>query len=85
MAQHIHSYVKHHFNEAIIIVTAWSGDRNPVGGGGEISTHVQTGPGALPVSYTMGTGSYRRVGKRPGSGVNHTPTSSAEVKERVEL
>ena len=45
---------------------------------------VQTGPGAHPASYTMGTGSFPGV-KRPGRGVDHRPPSSAEVKERVEL
>jgi len=32
----------------------------------------------------MGTGSFSGV-KRPGRGGDHTSTSSAEVKERVEL
>jgi hypothetical protein len=41
---------------------------------------IQTGPGAHPASYTMGTGL-----KRLGHGVDHPPQSSAEVKERVEL
>ena len=58
------------------------GDRIPVGA--RFSAPVQTGPGAYPVSYTMGTGSFPGV-KRPGRGVDHPPTSSAEVKERVEL
>jgi hypothetical protein len=49
----------------------------------EISAPVQTGPGAHPVSYTMGTASFPGI-KRPRSGVDHTP-SSAEVKERVQL
>jgi len=48
------------------------------------SAPVQTGPGAHPASYTMGTGSFPGV-KRPGSGVDHRPPSSAEVEERVEL
>jgi len=48
------------------------------------SAPVQTGPGAHPASYTMGTGSFPGV-KRPGRGVNHQPSSSTEVKERVEL
>jgi hypothetical protein len=38
---------------------------------------VQTGPGAHTVSYTMG--------KAAGRGLDHTPLSSADVKERVEL
>ena len=44
----------------------------------------QTGPGAHPASYTMDTGSFPGV-KRPGRGVDHPPTSSAEVEGRVEL
>jgi hypothetical protein len=39
---------------------------------------------AHPASYTMGTGFFPGV-KRPGRDVGHPPTSSAEVKERVEL
>ena len=45
---------------------------------------VQTGSGAHPASYVMGTGSFPGV-KRPGRGVDHPPTSSAEVKVRVQL
>jgi hypothetical protein len=48
------------------------------------SAPVQTGPGAHPASYTMGTGSFSGV-KRPGRGVDHPPPSSAEVKEGLEL
>jgi hypothetical protein len=48
------------------------------------STPVQTGSVTHPASYIMGTGSLLGV-KRPGRGVHHPPTSSAEVKERVEL
>jgi len=48
------------------------------------SAPVQTGPGAHPASYTMCTVSFPVV-KRPGRSVDHPPTSSAEVKERVEL
>ena len=47
--------------------------------GARFSVPVQTGPGAHPASNTMGTG------YRPGRGVDHPPSSSAEVKERVEL
>jgi len=35
-------------------------------------------------SYTLGTGSFPGE-KRPGRGVDHPPTSVAEVKERVDL
>jgi len=53
-------------------------------GGARFSAPVQTGPGAHPASYTMGTGSFPGV-KRPGRGADHPPPSSPEVKERVEL
>ena len=53
-------------------------------GGARFSAPVQTGPGAHPASYTMGTKSFPGV-KRPGRGVNHSPPSSAEVKEKAEL
>ena len=59
-----------------------SGDRIPVGT--RCSTPVQTGPGALPASYTMGTGSFPRI-NWPGRGVDHPPPFSSEVKERVKL
>ena len=52
--------------------------------GARFSAPVQTGPGAHPASYTMGTGSLLGV-KRPGRGADHPPPSNAEVKERVEL
>jgi len=39
---------------------------------------VQTGPGAHPASYAMGTGSFPGV-KWPGRGVNYPIPSSAEV------
>jgi hypothetical protein len=53
-------------------------------GGARFSAPVQTGPGAHPASYTLGTGSFPEV-KRPGRGVDHPTPLSAEVKERVEL
>ena len=55
-----------------------SGDRILVGA--RFSTPVQTGPGAHPASYIMGTGSFPGV-KRPGRGVHHPPPLSAGVKE----
>jgi hypothetical protein len=48
------------------------------------SASVQTGSGAHPASYTMGTESFSGA-KRPGCGVDHQPPSSAEVEEKVEL
>ena len=59
-----------------------SGDRITVGA--RFSAPVQTGPGAHPASYTMGTGSFPGI-KRPRRGVDYLPQSSAEVEERVEL
>jgi len=64
------------------LLTGWSGDRFPVGT--RFSTPGQTGPGAHPASYTMGIGSLPGV-KRPGSGFDHQPLSSAKVEGRVEL
>ena len=52
--------------------------------GARFSAPVQDGPEAHPASYTIGTGSFPGV-KRPGRGLNHQPSYSAEVKERVEL
>jgi hypothetical protein len=48
------------------------------------SAPVQTGPGAQPARYTMGTGSFPGV-NRPRRGVDHPPPSSTEVKGRAEL
>ena len=48
------------------------------------SAPVQTGPGANPASYTMGTGSFLGV-KGLGRGIDHPSSSSAEVKERIQL
>jgi hypothetical protein len=52
--------------------------------GARIYAPVQTGPGAHPAFYTMGTGSFLGV-KQLGRGVEHPPLYSAEVKERVAL
>ena len=46
--------------------------------GARLSAPVQTGPGAHPASYTIGTESFPGV-KRPGRGVDHPLPSSAEV------
>ena len=59
-----------------------SGDRIPVGA--RFSASVQTGPGACPVSYTVGTESFPGV-KLPRLAVDHAPPSSSEFKERVGL
>jgi hypothetical protein len=46
--------------------------------GARFIVHVQTGPGAHPASYTMGTESFPGV-KWPRRGADHPPPSSAEV------
>jgi hypothetical protein len=47
---------------------------------------AQTGSGAHPASCTMGTGGHFPGGKaRPGRDADHSPPSSAEVKNESEL
>jgi hypothetical protein len=59
-----------------------SGVRFPAGAGNfSLSHRVQNGSGAHPASYPMGTrGSFPRV-KQPGREADHSPPSSAKVKE----
>ena len=45
-----------------------------------LSAPVQTGPGARPVSYTMGTGSFPGV-KRLDRGVDHRPHQAPKLKK----
>jgi len=52
--------------------------RFPVGF--RLSSPVQTGPGAHPASYTMGTGSFAGV-KRPGRGVDQPPHIAPLLKK----
>jgi len=52
--------------------------------GASFSASFQIDPGAHPASCTMSIGSFLAV-KRPGRGLDRPPTSSDEVKERVEL
>jgi hypothetical protein len=47
--------------------------------GARFSTPVQTGPGAHPASYTMGTGSFPGV-KRPGRGLDHPSHLAPSLK-----
>ena len=53
-------------------------DRIPVGA--RFCAPIQTGPGAYPASYTMGTGSFPGV-KRPGLGVGHPPHLAPRLKK----
>jgi hypothetical protein len=48
--------------------------------GAKFSAPVQTGPGALPASYTMGTESFPGV-KRPGLGIDHPPHLASRLKK----
>jgi len=48
--------------------------------GARFSAPVQTGPGAYPASYTMGTGSFPGL-KRPGRGVDHPPHLAPRLKK----
>jgi hypothetical protein len=54
------------------------GDRIPLSSA--FSTTTQTGPGAHPASFAVGTGSFSEV-KRPGCGVNHPPHLAPRLKE----
>ena len=64
----------------IATLTGWTvWGSNPGGGGARYSAPVQTGPGTHPASYTMATEFLPGL-KRPASGVDHPPQSSAEVK-----
>jgi len=54
-------------------------------GGVRFSAPIQTGPGAHPASYMVGTGSLSPGVKRLGRGDDRSPPSSAEVIEGVEL
>ena len=73
--------------------TVWAGIATTYGLGGtgiespwgaRFTAPVQTGPGTHPATHTVGTGSLPGV-KRPGRVVDHLTSSSAEVKEGVEL
>jgi hypothetical protein len=55
--------------------------RSPTGTDFSSSPCVQTGSGVHPASYPMGTGGSFPGGKaRPGRDADHSPPSSAEVK-----
>jgi hypothetical protein len=64
----------------------WSGVRVPAGAGNFSLHHrVQTGSGAHPASYTRVTRGSFPGGKAAGGEADHSPPSSAEVNECVEL
>ena len=55
-----------------------SGARSPVKG--SYSAPVQTGPGAHPISYSVGAGSFPGV-KRPGRGVDRPTHLAPKLKK----
>jgi hypothetical protein len=58
----------------------------PAGAGSfSLQLCVQNGSGAHPASYPMGTRGTSLGIKRPGREADHSPPSSAKVKECVEL
>jgi hypothetical protein len=60
--------------------------RSPAGAGNVSLYHsVQTGSGTHQASYPMGTRALFLGVKRSGREADHSPSSSAEVKECVEL
>ena len=63
--------------------TGRSGDRIPVGA--RFSAPVHIGPGGPSSRLYNGYWAFPLGVKRLGRGVNHPPSSTAEVKERVEL
>jgi len=42
---------------------------------------IQAGSGAHPASFSVGTGAFIPVVKRPGRESDHSPPSTAEVKD----
>jgi hypothetical protein len=55
-------------------------------GNSSLQHHVQTGSGAHPASYPVGTRALSVGVKQPGHEADHSPpSSSAEVKECTEL
>ena len=65
-------------DDSVSTSTGWKVRVSDPGGGARFSVPVQIDPGAHPASYTMGAGSL------PGRGVDQSPPSSTDVKERVE-
>jgi len=84
----------------IIIIKGWASPGSSVGiatrygldgpgiesrWGRDFSAPVQTGPGAHPASYTIGTGSLSRGVKRPAVALTTHLYLAPKLKERVEL
>jgi hypothetical protein len=68
-------------DSSVGIATGYGLDDRMIGGWEFFSRHhVQPSSGAHPDSYPMGTGALSLEVKRPGRETNHSPPSSAEVK-----
>ena len=78
------SYVGRDSPFGIATRNGMDGPGSDPGGGRGFAEPVQTCPVAHLTSYTMDTESLPGV-KRPRRGNDHPPSSSAEVKEKVEL
>ena len=82
----INSYTKQHRgrDSAVSIATRYALEGPGIESrwGARFSAPVQTGPGAYPASYTMGTRSFPGV-KRAGCGADHPPPSEGRGHERV--
>jgi len=63
-----------------LTATRWTVRGSNPGRGARFFASVQTGLGAHPNSYTMGTGSLPEV-KRPGRGVDHPPLLARRLKK----
>ena len=86
------SYVETHINYSIVFLTGRDtsvgiATRYGLDGlgiesrwGVRFSAHIQTGSGAYPASYIMGTGSFLGV-KRPGLGFGHSPHLAPRLKK----
>jgi hypothetical protein len=66
------------------LATGWTVRRSNSSGGG-IFHNLPDRPWGPPSLLYNGYRVFPRGVKRPGRGVDHSPASSAEVKERVEL
>jgi hypothetical protein len=64
------------------VATGWTVRGSNPGGGARYSAPVQTGPGAHPPSYTMGTESFPGV-KRPRHGFDHPPHLESRLKKKI--
>jgi hypothetical protein len=77
--QHLHNSVERYFNEAIILVTSWSGGWIPVGARFPHPSRQALGPAQPPIQWGPGTSLVGEGVKRQERGINHTPASSIEA------